>query len=354
MPRKMKPRDVHRAVKPQRFERSAGDAPSLGRVARVPGTGMPKPTSGRRRRRRTGEGWSDRRGKRESEARKRVIWAWSAVLTLAAFVAMAVFFVNWTFGQMKRGRQADNKEANPVQAIVKSRFPSPSEDEALNHVKRALALRDPLMIPSFFHTGTTKPGEVVDFLMRLPELDGPIQNYQWLSSMDANGLLIDGVLVSSLLDGKPRSRLVLLTPDDTGLWKIDFPAFARMISRPWAELLAEDATSAEGEVRVLIAPDSYYNGPFINEKDWVCYGILSPDSDPAMLGYCRRGSPQALAMEKMFLRSSSEISAGQSHLMRACLRIKRVKGAEARQFEITRVLSEDWVVREPAMDGQPL
>ncbi len=350
----MKPRDVHRAVKPQRFERSAGDAPSLGRVARVPGTGMPKPSSGRRRRRRSGEGWSDRRGKRESEARKRVIWAWSAVLTLAAFVAMAVFVVNWTFGQMKRGNRVAKKEAPPVQTVVKSRFPSPSEDEALSHVKRALALRDPVMIPSFFYTGSAKPEEVVDFLTRLPSLDGDIQDYQWLSSMDANGLLIDGVLVNSMLDGKPYSRLVQLTPDETGRWKIDFPAFARRVSRPWVELMSEDATSAEGEVRVLLAPDSYYNGPFSNEKDWVCYGMLSPDNDPVMLGYCRRGSPQALALEQMFLRSSSGMNVGPNRLIRACLRIRRVEGAEVRQFEITRVLSEDWIVREPASDGQPL
>lgn len=351
----MKPRDVHRAVKPQRFERSAGDAPSLGRVARVPGTGMPKPSSGRRRRsRRTGEGWSDRRGKRESEARRRVIWAWSAVLTLAAFVAIAVFFINWTFGQMDRRNQIAKKQVKPGQTIVKSRFPSPSEDDALNHVKRALALRDPVMIPSFFHTGSAKPEEVIEFLTKLPDLDGQIENYQWLSSMDANGLLIDGVLVNSLRDDKPCSRLVQLTPDETGRWKIDFPAFARMVSRSWEELLAADAASAEAEVRVLIAPDSYYNGPFSNEKDWICYGMLSPDSETVMLGYCRRGSPQALAMEQMFLKSSSASQAGANRLLRACLRIQRVEGAETRQFEITRVLSEDWIVREPALDGQPL
>ena len=61
----MKSRDIQRSVRAQRFDRSAGDAPSLGRVARVPGTGMPK---GDRRRRRRGEGGrGDRERKQPAE-----------------------------------------------------------------------------------------------------------------------------------------------------------------------------------------------------------------------------------------------------------------------------------------------
>lgn len=347
MPVKMKPRDVQKAVKPQRFDRAAGDAPSLGRVARVPGTGMPKPSS--RRRRRSGEGWSDRRGKSENNARRRVVLVWSSLLAVATFASVAVFFVYWTFGQMKRKSPSGKELAPTAQKIVKSQFPSPTEDVAIQHVKAALALRDPSMVPTFFHLEPFKPEDVIAFLAKLPELDGSVDGYQWLSSMDANGLLIEGVLVNFMLEDKPRSRLVLLTPNDTGQWKIDFPAFSRAVLPPWPELLAKDATAVEGMIRVLIAPDSYYNGPFLNEKDWVCYGMLSPDVETTMLGYCRRGSPQALAMEEMFMKATH---VGGNRLIRASLRVRRVEGAEARQFEITRVLAEDWIVREPSLDGQ--
>ena len=49
----------------------------------------------------------------------------------------------------------------------------------------------------------------------------------------------------------------------------------------------------------MVAKDSYYNGPFRDETQWSCYGMASPDLDVVLLGYCRQGSPQAAAMERI-------------------------------------------------------
>jgi hypothetical protein len=159
--------------------------------------------------------------------------------------------------------------------------------------------------------------------------------------MDANGLSMDGVLVPfEKEEEEARHRLALLTPDAAGVWKIDFEAFARVVEPSWQELLERGA--AEAKVRVHLAADSYYNGPFKDDKEWICYGMGSPDIDEVLIGYCRAGSPQEEAIRWMFSKGEK--------LNRATLQIRRVEGASAKQFEITRVLAEDWVSGDKPFD----
>ena len=221
---------------------------------------------------------------------------------------------------------------------VASRFPSPSKDAALSLVKRAMLIRDPDQVEEFFRIGSAPPAEVAGFLKDMATTYGPITGYDWRSSMDANGLLIDGVLVKTKIGGKPRNRLALLTPDDKGKWRIDFEAFARTVTPPWNEILSGHAS--KGVVRVLFVKDYYYNGPFGDESQWTCFRLGSPDINDDILGYCRKDSPQAAAI-KMIVESSPIGSKRQP--LRAVLEIQRTAGAEARQFEITRVFAEDWV-----------
>jgi hypothetical protein len=350
----MKPRDVQRAVKSQRFGRSAGDAPSIGRVARVPGTGMPREI--RRKRRRgelSGTRDLDARSIRVRLARRRVIIAWSSLFLFLVCAAFAVILWSWLRGQMNRNAAISaTPEAPEIQTRVVSRFPSPSEDEALRLVKQALAIRDEAAIPMLFRTGTATPKQVLAFLTERSAQDGPIIGYEWLSSMDANNLLIDGVVVNTQLSDKPRNRLALLTPDAHGIWKIDFDAYARTVEPPWPVLL--DPQTREGMVRVVTARDSYFNGPFRNEDEWTCFGMASPDMDEILLGYCRRGTPQADALERIVKKSEDAAELSNRNLCRATLVIRRNDGAERRQFEITRVLAEDWIVSDTAFDGLPL
>ena len=66
------------------------------------------------------------------------------------------------------------------------------EDEALDLVKRALANRDPGKVESFFHLGGASPDEVVEFIAGSEARDGRIERYDWLSSMDVEGLADGG------------------------------------------------------------------------------------------------------------------------------------------------------------------
>lgn len=283
------------------------------------------------------------------QRRRRIsILAWSLTLVLLALSVLGFFMVSWLRGQMGRRAVAEDVAgAHTIQRHKVSEFPSPSERDALDRVKTALALRDPAEVGDYFRLGQTEPAAVVSFLEGMRELDGGITGYQWLSSMDANHLLIDGVLVITSKDGTPRNRLALLTPDAQGVWKIDFDAFARTVRPSWEELLAEDG--GKGLVRVILAKDSYFNGPFRDDGKWHCYGMASPDSDKILLGYCRKDTPQAHALSLVF-HQEEEARNVYNRLKRATLELRRPEGAEARQFEITRVLAEDWVLSDKAFD----
>ena len=206
------------------------------------------------------------------------------------------------------------------------------------------------MWKSISDTGSAEPAAVIAFLTDMTARDGEVTGYQWLSSMDANGLLLDGVLVSMSKDGVPRNRLALLTPDEHGVWKIDFDAFARTVKPSWDELLGEDG--GKGLVRVMIAKDSYYNGPFKDDGEWVSYGMASPDTEVILMGYCRKDSPQERAMERILTNREAEAGTdARLKLNRVTLRVRRPEAAEMRQFEITRVLAEDWVLGDMPFDA---
>ena len=280
-------------------------------------------------------------------ARSREILAWSLILSLIALLVIGGFMVFWLHSHRTAKSTAVAAQPPEKNVRVLSKFVSPAEDETLALVKRALANRDPGMVASFFHPGGASPAEVVEFLEGSEARDGRIARYDWLSSMDANGLLMEGVLVAYSGKNPPAERLAFLTPDDTGVWKVDFDAFARSSRPAWKDLLEQRADHAQ--VRVFVAMDAYYNGPFLDESQWVCFGMVSPElkellpeGQELLRGYCKVGSSQAKAMARIF--------AGDGRTKRATLEIRRKQGADSRQFEITRVLAEDWVLAPTPFD----
>lgn len=282
----------------------------------------------------------------------RVLMAWSgvwAVVVLGVVGGAAWFWLR--HARMRAAAVAENLPELPTagKTRVVSRFESPSQDEALDLVKRALAIREPGGVGEVFRTGTTNAEEIVAFMRGLGSADGAAPQLVWLGSMDANGLLIDGVLVKFQAgDRNHDSRLAMLTPDDMGKWRIDFDAFARTVEPPWSKLLGEE--KVDGVMRVIVAADTYFNGPFADESQWVCHALRSPDAEPVMFGYCRRGSAQAAAMEKIIAAAVSPEAGGLPPLRRATLRVAKQAGGDKRQFEITRVLAEDWVMAGKAFD----
>lgn len=305
--------------------RESGSPPKIGQVTRLRHSEV---SSGERRRR--------RRGGDVDPNRKRKILLWSGLIGLGATAVICMAVMIWILPRLHKQRAGAGELAGAHEAKVRvvSKFPSPSQEEALASVRRAIENRDPQLLGEYFREGGTPAGKILDFLVDREQVDGPVERYDWMSSMDMDGLLLEGVLVVYKGREKPVERIAYLTPDASGKWKLDFDAFARTVSPSWKDLLENGAE--QGVVRAIVASDVYYNGPFSDESQWVCYGIASPDIDEILRGYCRVGSKQEEAMKSMFADGSK------SH--RATFEIRRVKGGESRQFEITRVLAGDWVL----------
>lgn len=274
------------------------------------------------------------------------MFLWSAILALGALAIIGGFFFFWMRGQ--RGGGGPSSADAPLENVrIVSKFASPSEEEALAIVKRALLVKTPGEVVEFFHPGTVKAEEIVAFAQRLQKEDGGIDRYEWLSSMDVDDLLMEGVVVFTKSGGQTSEWLAFLTPDERGFWKVDYEALARHTDPTWKEII--DGDSERSTVRVFVGKDSYFNGPFQDEGKWKCYALFSPetrellpDDQELLRGYCRIGSAQEKAMDRIF--------AGGEQVRRVILEIRKVDGADKRQFEITRVLGEDWVMPPKPFD----
>jgi hypothetical protein len=326
---------VRRSVQAGDALRKPGSAPSLGRVVKIPAIGRPVG----RHRRQSG----DKRREKRNRARQIIVLGWSIAIAVITVVALGVAFSLWLLPRLQRAKDTTESDrvADDAKVRVISKFKSPSKEEALALVKKALALRTPEGVEDLIRTGPLTAAEVVDYLKAMKSVDGEIADYAWLSSIDKNGLLLEGVQVSFAGRDKPRSRLAILTPDLKGVWKMDFEAFARWVKPSWETIVDQKAETAL--IRVYVTKDNYFNGPFKDDRKWAAYKMASPDMDEMFVGYCMVDSAQHRALELMWARGEIEVT-------RATLEIKRVEGADRWQFEITRVLAEDWVMAEKPLD----
>ncbi len=319
-----------------------GSNPGLGRIPRMRHPDI-HPASLRSGRRRNGANITV---SHHPEVRSNAMLIRSLGLVFITLLVIGGFMLAWLRSQMTHS--ADPSPVLPMDLPhAVSKFTSPSETEALTLVKQALTLRDPKHVSGCFRLGMTAPEDVVEFLRTAPERDGRAEQFEWLRSMDTDDMLIEGVLVRYLKDKVPGERLALLLPDDQGVWKLDFDSFARTCKPTWSDLLGGRAD--ESEVRIFVAQDLYYNGPFQDDSKWTCFAMITPDiktllpEDQSLLrGYCRKGSPQAMAMERIFADSPGT--------NRVTVRIRRTEGADSRQYEITRVMARDWVTPRKPFD----
>ncbi len=235
---------------------------------------------------------------------------------------------------------APSTTRNDSEVRVKSRFESLDEDVALALVRGAMELRDPAKVGDFFRVGDSTPEQVIQFLEQVESADGTIARYQWLGSVDANDMTLDGVLIIYDKAGESHNRLAMLVPDEQEKWRLDFAAFARVVDPSWEEILSGKAKQAT--LRVYIAEDHYFNGVFSDEGKWLSVSLGTPDTPQVLIGYCEAGSPQASALR--------QISAREVPASRAVLEIQRVDGGGARQVRIMRVLAEDWVLGDVQFD----
>lgn len=331
----MKSDDFQRSVRSSRNERSEGDAPNIGKVGRMPGTGLPKGERRKRYKHEGGNGGSEK-SNRAKEWRRKVVLMWSLMLAGVVLLILGISVWMWIRPNMEtqRGMATSRSLPSEEELFIKPVIPSLSEEDSIALVERALAVRESEKVGDYFRIGSATPVQIVDFLKSLEAVDGAVSRVAAVGSVDANGMTIDGVVVNFKGSGQPRNRVAMLTPDETGKWKVDYDAFARTATPSWSEFLEKRAPSAQ--VRVYGAVDYYFNGVFRDEAQWICYGLASPDVPDVLYGYCKKGSPQADAMAAIFKKNPV--------LNRATLVIRREEGADPRQVVISQVLAEDWVV----------
>lgn len=272
---------------------------------------------------------------------------WSLAFGGLAILVLGLFFLFWLKPHLERRelmaanfRASTDYKKEPEVPV----FESLGEQEAIRLVKDALKARSGPEIEAKIRKGDASVEQVAAFLNAMKGEDGDVDRFQWLSRLDTTAPGVEGVLVTfkkKQAADRDRNRLALLVADEKGEWRLDFPAFARLATPAWSEFLEGKAESVT--VRVYVAADQYFNGPFADESQWKCFGIASPEVADLLYGYCKVDSLQTQAIQKVL---------ADKKMARVTLVLHRVEGAASRQYLIKRVLAEDWAVTDVAPDDR--
>lgn len=330
---------------PRAPQRAIGDPPQIGRVERISRMSVSK---SRRRHR----GHRGRRASRR-EHRRKLVRGITMLIFVLALLAVLVVCSMWLGKRQKINAiaLAEKPEHARIVERIESKFKSPTEDEALAIVNSSIAASDEASVKKNFRLGSTDVATALKYLTEQHAKRGVPSGTSWHGSIDVNDMLVEGILLNWKNGDDIDSLQLFLTPDERGVWQVDFDSFAGKCMPEWDLFVSGEA--AEGTVRVWFSSDNYYNGPFVDENKWVCYSMARPQSDQILTGYCRVGSPQAAAMSSIMQRVRMRGKSNTSSF-RATLEISRPEGAERRQYEIKRVLAEDWVLSDKAYDGAAL
>jgi hypothetical protein len=225
---------------------------------------------------------------------------------------------------------------------------SPDEAAILKIVESFLAARTPADLLPLIRASAQEPAVMIGKLENLDKVDGKMSSLRYLGPVDSRAVQIEGVVVN--FEGG-RNRLALLSPDSAGKWLVDFDAFDRYSTPDWETLMSGKAVT--GTVRVFCSKDSYYNGLYADESKWACFAMASPDHETLMFGYVPRDSERFEAMQKGLNKDGPPTATparGQSN--RLTLEISHREGAQPRQFEITKLLSDEWVMGDVALEDK--
>lgn len=324
----------HRSSKPSR---EVGDAPSLGQVPRMHKGSESR--AGRRTRKST-----------ISPNPKNTPPAAFGIAVLACLLAVGVLVAGLVLWVKRSQNKQVEGESNTPAAVATKRAASalaesPTEAEATKLVKKFLATREEEELADLIRPTSQEPAEIIRKLSELDKSDGKVSSLQFLGAVDSRSLQIEGVIVT--FEGN-RNRLALLSPDAAGKWRVDFDAFDRHVSPDWKTLLSGAAVT--GRVRIFCSPDSYYNGKYRDDTKWTCYAMASPDGEDLLYGYLDKNSPQSEVMTKVFAANSTTTLGTPLRSKRLVLEIRHEPDANPRQFEITRVLSDEWSLGDTPLD----
>lgn len=243
------------------------------------------------------------------------------------------------------GGAGGSQESKPIQLgspTTLRNLPAPPPDELEKTVTSLLAIRNPRDLDPLIRGSSLRPEQIVNQLASLEKEDGKVRSVRYLRPIDSRALRLESVLVTFETG---RNRIAFLSPDPDKQWRVDFDGFARSVNPSWDKILS--GTGGDATVRVQVIPDNYYNGVYQDEQSWACFAMPSPDHETLIFGYVARGTPQHAALASTMNRAERRLQGG---LQRMTLMIRHPGSGDRRQFEITRVLSDEWALGDQPLD----
>jgi hypothetical protein len=243
-----------------------------------------------------------------------------------------------------RGRGSGRTFSLPVPGAIPAiiKVPTPEIPVMEGIVSSFLAARTPQELEPLIRGSNQRPEDMIAKLQALEDRDGKVQAVRYIKPLDSYCLQLESVLVSFETG---HNRIAILSPDAEENWRVDFDAFDRHVTPEWDKLL--EGEPVEGTVRVFASADTYYNGRHTEDR-WACFAMESPDHDTIIYGYVPRGSRRYAAIASTLRFSLLGTSVPRR---RMTLDIRHTGTGDPRQFEITRVLSDEWAIGNQPLEG---
>lgn len=315
-------------------ERKFGEAPILGKVPRTPGSAV------------RNKGGNSLRRKRRKKLSK-VVLAWTCLIAFTSACVMVLVIAAYFRREAAAAGNPDMLAKLPTEfdeafTEASSRaMPPLSEEEAIRLVKAALSNTSAGRVADHFALGeVSEPEEALRELAHIRRKEGTHTSLQWIGEQPANGAHLVEVVVVMENGSRSTNRLAQLIAGDDGKWRIDLDSYLRKVSPGWEIILT--GKSETSLVRIFLTPDVYYNGMYADESVWKAYALASPDHADILYGYAKRGSPQDKALTR--------ILDTEEPFHRATLRIRKDAESAKKQFQISGVVAENWVVGSADFD----
>ena len=216
--------------------------------------------------------------------------------------------------------------------------PHPDKAACLELVREVHAANSAEELRSFTVLRRMNAEQAFDRLTQWKKDAGEVDVMDWKGSVENNGFSVQMVTVCYNTGEKTIAYIRL---KDRNHWGVDLESMLHYCSEPMEKLLSKDEVSAV--VRVLVSPDFYYNGEFVESKDWINVSMLFPGNYEKLQGYVKLDSPSHQALkELMRYRKAASV----------LLEISRSTSMLPKQYEIKSVIAKGWVESDEVFSDQ--
>ena len=257
------------------------------------------------------------------------------------FVVVAVAFisgVSWMLYQQIR--RADDKIAFGTLAQDTFAIPHPPAATCMAKVQKFLECSSASELSQMARFKRIDPANAYAQWVEFRKKQDTVERVEWMGAEETNGMSLERVAV---IYKTGQYRIASLVDVNQGEWKVDFESFIGHQTKSWDQITAQGSCNAI--VRVKVTPDSYYNGYFQSEKEWICLAMRLPDQPDIVYGYVPPQSPAFLDILEI-LRVSDPAD--------MILEISRDAGMNRMQFEIRSVIAQGWVESDVAFSARKI